>query len=36
MVIEQLSTIALANDNLYNVAIRGKKEGPHPGDKRKI
>lgn len=30
-----LSKVALANDNLVIVVIRGKKAGPHACDKRK-
>lgn len=36
MIIEQLANVALANDNPYNVFIRGKKGGLGLSDKRKI
>lgn len=35
MIIEQLANVALANDNLHNVFIRGKKGGLGLSDKRK-
>lgn len=36
MIIEQLANGALANDNLYNVFIRGRKGGLGLSDNRKI
>lgn len=36
MIIEQLANVTLANDNPYNVFIRGKKGGLGLSDKGKM
>lgn len=36
MITEQLANVALANDSLYNVFIRGRKGGLGLSDRRKI